>query len=867
MAQRRRPEAVSPHLLNEMREFWRRGLVPLLTVAIFALVAWVIHRELAQYPLKGILQQVRAIPTLAVVRAVLFTVLSYWLLGFYDVLALRYIGRTVSYARAAFTSFIAYAFGHNLGVASFTGAAVRYRLYASSGLSAADVAAVAVFCGITTAIGLSVLAGIAFIAAPTAGAAALHLSAPLVGLIGFLLLGGVLAYAAWSLLRPAPLELRGWSLRAPSPAVALPQIALAIVDLSVSAAVLWVLLPASAGVSAPLFMGIYAVAITAGIISHVPGGLGVFESVMVLAIPGLPADQLVGTLLAWRAVYFILPLLVAALMFAGQVFLALRPKLSRFEQVIAVYVTPVVPQVSGALVFLAGFLLLVSGATPAIDTRLALLWRALPLAVVEISHLAGSVIGLALLVLAQALFRRVAAAYQMTFWLLLAGIVASLLKGLEVEQALVLSLVLAILWLGRRAFYRPSTIMAERFTPVWIASLVIVISTAVWVGFFAHRHVEYSHSLWWTFALQGDAPRMLRASLMVVLLATAFLAMNLLQPARPAPGSASSADLAVARTLLAHSGQALANAVLTGDKRLLFSESRDAFLMYQISGGSWVALGDPVGRRESYEELVWQFRELSDRHAGRPVFYQVSGERLPLYVDLGLAALKLGEEARVPLADFSLEGSARAELRTQRRRAERDGASFEVVPADQLAPLMPRLQQISDAWLEDKAAAEKGFSVGAFSPEYISNFPIGLVRCEGEPVAFATLWAAGDGEELAVDLMRFGPDAPRGAMDFLFIELMLWARAQGFRWLNLGMAPLAGLEQHPLAPAWHRVGNFVFRHGEHFYNFDGLRRYKSKFNPVWESKYLASPGGLMLPRVLLDVSALISGGVREIFAK
>jgi phosphatidylglycerol lysyltransferase len=141
------------------------------------------------------------------------------------------------------------------------------------------------------------------------------------------------------------------------------------------------------------------------------------------------------------------------------------------------------------------------------------------------------------------------------------------------------------------------------------------------------------------------------------------------------------------------------------------------------------------------------------------------------------------------------------------------------------------------------------------------------VRCEGDPVAFASLWMAGDGGELAVDLMRFGPDAPRGAMDFLFIELMLWARTQGYRWLNLGMAPLAGLEQHPLAPVWHRVGNFVFRHGEHFYNFDGLRRYKAKFNPTWESKYLASPGGLVLPRVLLDVSALISGGVREIFSK
>jgi phosphatidylglycerol lysyltransferase len=115
--------------------------------------------------------------------------------------------------------------------------------------------------------------------------------------------------------------------------------------------------------------------------------------------------------------------------------------------------------------------------------------------------------------------------------------------------------------------------------------------------------------------------------------------------------------------------------------------------------------------------------------------------------------------------------------------------------------------------------------------------------------------------------MRFGPDAPRGAMDYLFIELMLWAKAQGYRRFNLGMAPLAGLERHPLAPAWHRVGNFVFRHGEHFYNFEGLRRYKAKFDPEWEPRYLVAPGGVALPRILVDVSVLIAGGMKELFAR
>ena len=290
--------------------------------------------------------------------------------------------------------------------------------------------------------------------------------------------------------------------------------------------------------------------------------------------------------------------------------------------------------------------------------------------------------------------------------------------------------------------------------------------------------------------------------------------------------------------------------------------------MYQIAGRSWIALGDPVGSQAGAEELVWRFREISDHHGGQTVFYQVSAERLPLYVDLGLAALKIGEEARVPLADFSLEGAARADLRQAHRRAQRDGASFEVVPPERASMRSCRCcEQISDAWLASKSTGEKRFSVGAFSPEYLRQFPVAVVRCEGDAGAFANLWTTGTKEELSVDLMRFGPDAPRGAMDYLFIELMLWGRAQGYRWFNLGMAPLAGLEAHPLAPAWHRVGNFVFRHGEHFYNFEGLRRYKAKFDPAWEPRYLVARGGIALPRVLVDVSVLIAGGMKELFAR
>ncbi|HLJ19022.1 MAG TPA: phosphatidylglycerol lysyltransferase domain-containing protein, partial [Stellaceae bacterium] len=437
----------------------------------------------------------------------------------------------------------------------------------------------------------------------------------------------------------------------------------------------------------------------------------------------------------------------------------------------------------------------------------------------------------------------------------------------DFEEASLLVLVLAVLMLGRRAFYRPTAILAEPITPVWVASITGVVVMAVWLGIVSYRHVAYSHELWWTFALDGNAPRMLRASLAVIVLGATYLLWSMLRPARPEPAVAGLQELARARALIDAGDITLANAALTGDKRLLFSDAGDAFLMYQIARHNWIALGDPVGSRAGAEELVWRLREMSDYHGAQTVFYQVCAERLALYVDLGLAALKIGEEARIALGEFSLEGGARADLRQAHRRALRDGATFEVVPPEGVDALLPALKRISDAWLAAKSTGEKRFSMGAFSPQYLRQFPLAIVRSEGIPTAFANLWTTGTRAELSVDLMRFGPDAPRGAMDYLFIELMMWGRREGYRWFNLGIAPLSGLEAHPLAPAWHRVGNFIFRHGEHFYNFEGLRRYKSKFAPIWEPRYLAARGGIALPRVLVDVSVLIAGGMKELFAR
>ena len=183
---------------------------------------------------------------------------------------------------------------------------------------------------------------------------------------------------------------------------------------------------------------------------------------------------------------------------------------------------------------------------------------------------------------------------------------------------------------------------------------------------------------------------------------------------------------------------------------------------------------------------------------------------------------------------------------------------------------------MSDEWLRHKRVREKGFSLGYFDDAYLRHFPMALVYAPGADgdriVAFANLWTGREGGELSPDLMRRAGDAPKGTMDFLFVQLMLWGKTQGYRACNIGMAPLAGLRETTLtrpelAPLWARAGAFLYGCGETFYNFQGLRAFKEKFSPAWESRYLASPGGIALPRVLTNVASLISGGVGGIIRK
>lgn len=835
-----------------------RKLLPIAAVLLALAAIRALSHEFASFHFEDVQRALREIGASRLLGAIALTCLSYLVLTGYDALGVRYIGRVLPYRRVAFAAFEGFAFSQSFGGAGLTGATIRYRLYTGWGLDTAEVAALIVFNSLSYWLGYATLLGIASCVAPAAASELLHLDPQLLRGAGAVILAGVTALVIVNARRRTPWKVWRWELSPPRPTLALGQLLVSSLDWTLAALVPFVLLPAGS-VPYPIFALTFLLAQIAGLLSHVPGGLGVFEAVMLTALgPRVGVVPLLAVLGAFRAVYYLLPLLVAALLLVGSELM--RPERARALALAAGSRSrALAPPLLATAVFGAGCVLLMSGATPALTPRIERLTESLPLPLLELSHFLGSVVGALLLLLARGIQRRQQGAFAVTVALMVLGAASSLLKGLDYEEALIIGCVLLVLLPCHKAFYRRASLLDERFSPSWVAAILVVVAGSVGLVAFANRHTEYAARLWWEFTFDGHAPRSLRAEVGAILVLSFAAMLRLLRPPR-LPGGARTGEMDRVRPLIARSKSTTASLALLGDKRFLFSADGGSGIMYGVRGRSWVSLGDPIGDERGKRELIWAFHELCDRHGGWTAFYQVGSEHAAVYRDLGLGQFKLGEEARVPLAEFSLSGSRRKGLRQSHQHAKREGLSFDLLPAEAVVEWMQELRAISADWLTAKRMSEKGFSLGFFDEAYLRAFPLAVVRQGAELLAFANVLQGADKDELSIDLMRHRTRAPNGVMDYLMLELMLWGHENGYGWFNLGMAPLSGLGSDKLTPLWERAGALIFRYGDSFYNFEGLRRYKAKFDPVWTPRYLACPGGLALPLILADIAALVAGG-------
>ena len=489
----------------------------LLIFALFVVGIIVFYRQIQHINLHDLVIQLKALPVSKFVLAFIFTIGGYLALVGYDWSALRYIGKKLPLPLIAFTSFIGYSLSNTIGVSWLSGGAVRYRLYSRSGLSSAEIALIIAFCVVGFGIGEVLVGGLALIIHPAVFADYFFFPSWMVRALALLFIGLVVGFLFLRSRRKGEIKWKDSTYKIPSTEILTGQIVFSMLDICFAGAALYILLP-DTQLPFLTFLAVYAVALVISVLSHVPGGVGVFEAVIIAALHNtIPVEAITVGLVSYRVIYYILPFILGLLLLIlSESYIGLRKKWTGESQLegtivgVARVAHGAIPAAVSGVTFLSGLLLLIGSSVSLSANSLRLLEDFFPLQLFELSHLLGGVIGMVLILLSFALWQRVWAALWLTAFLFIGAAVISFVQTLDFDRAIILVVSLLLLVLGKKQFYRRARLFSGVFNLQWFLITLAAIAGFIWLLFFSFKSTSYQHYLWWQFAFDDQVSRGLR---------------------------------------------------------------------------------------------------------------------------------------------------------------------------------------------------------------------------------------------------------------------------------------------------------------------------------------------------------------------
>nr|WP_298797240.1 lysylphosphatidylglycerol synthase domain-containing protein [uncultured Acetobacter sp.] len=626
---------------------WRRWLkhLPHLVGLLLMLAAIaVVQHELRHLRLADIKQAMMAIPGRRLWLGVACTFFSYFILSFYDRLAVVQVGyKQISFRRTAFAAFCSYVLSHNLGFSAVSGAAVRYRLYRNWGVSSFAIAQIIAFCSATYLLGAAVLIGGVLVWEPRViPMAGNHVPSWVLAVVGVLLWGCVLAYIGMAF-KVRTFTFRKWTVDLPSPRMAVMQTVVAAADVAATAAIAYVLLPPDVGVDYGSFLAIYIASYTAGLIASVPGGLGVFDGAMLLALgPYMPAPQILGVVLIFRLFYYIIPLFMAGIMFAGhELFLrgddalaqkkrrkqknpkAVRPRPSQLVRESEADFSVAVATGTVSLCGLMLICLVLLDPVPKFGVVQGMFFSAAG----SVSNYLLSLMGVALIGLGIGLSQRVTLAWRGTLALLVTAAVLTFLRGNTVLVPVMLGLSAFLVAPFRACYYRHARLLSEPLSATTLLSLLLLFGC---VFALASRHGVGS---WWQMVFVFPASGAVRWTIALAVLLALIVTGRLMWPGRITVSAWEDDALEHYLTL----DHAMPTIQALNPEGFVAGEGGEAVIPVRRSGVFLVGLGDPAGAQADCVSAIWRMRDLALQEGLKPVFWQVGNAFLRIYDDIGLS--------------------------------------------------------------------------------------------------------------------------------------------------------------------------------------------------------------------------------------
>ncbi|MGM0509439.1 MAG: bifunctional lysylphosphatidylglycerol flippase/synthetase MprF, partial [Fusobacteriota bacterium] len=783
-------------------ELQKQRFLAFLKVLLFIIVLIGIYNMLGNFSYDKFIETYFDVFKKELLLALGFVLLNYMVLFCYDLLAIKYIKSEISFSKIFFTSFIAHGIGNIFGFLGNRSSKVRGRLYSFNDVSSDNIFKISLFCTVTFWLGLISMSSVVFINNFFSKINNLgFLRIPSI-LIGIIFLAMISYYIYVGISKKEYINFKNWKLKVPNIKILISQLIIGTLDWGISAAVLYILLRDSMMLTS--FLPIFFAAQIIGLMSGVPGGIGIFELSFLYLYNG---DSNLGVIfsgiIVYRLIYFVLPFLISSISYSFYE----EYKDSSLKQKFGKYIPSFMPSVLSNLVFIAGLVLILGAFLP--NNKDLFLFQ---------NEIAGSlnffnsIFGVILLILSRGIKNRLKVAYIFSVVFLATGLLFMTIN-FSIIQSSILLMILILLINKKREFNRKTSIFDMKYKFSWIITVVLSVISFVFIGFFGIENIEYNRENLFNFFVREDVSNLIQILFGMTLTFSIFFILKLLKPLNEYKQEITEENLEVAKKIVKEQKNIDGNLVLLRDKYIMFDDEQKAFIMFGIKGKTWVALGDPIGDDEYFSDLIWKFYETTKMNNGFPAFYEVSQDYLNYYLDIGLTLLKIGEDGKIPIENYDLVGKSKKKFRRVINKFDKEGYKFEVIPQEKVSEIMDTLETISDIWITEKKSKEKGFSLGFFDKDYLSNFDIAVVKKDDKIVGFANILTTNKKEEVSIDLMRYIPEFEDGIMDYLFIKIMLWGKDNGYKYFDLGMAPLSGIQANSNSPLWNKFSVFIYKNG------------------------------------------------------
>ncbi|UQS87010.1 bifunctional lysylphosphatidylglycerol flippase/synthetase MprF [Nicoliella spurrieriana] len=593
----------------------------------------------------------------------------------------------------------------------------------------------------------------------------------------------------------------------------------------------------------PLFI----IANIMGVIGMTPGGLGGFDVTITtgLIMLGVDKPQVLVWLAFYRIFYYVVPFIIALILFIHDYgkrineFLDDIPK-TLFQRTAQIILT--------IFLYFSGIMLLLSITLPNVVLVNSFYLSFEPYTFYFLNQLTTIIVAFILIGLARGYGSRVQRSFWPTVVVLLIAIANTLWKeSFPINMSILSIILILLLWLSKGSLYRKrlSYSWGQRIMDTIIFAFTFTAYT--FLGIYNHFHHNFHNGPFKGLFKQPNAylfPSqqvwfagflgLLAASLILVIIYRYFSSKETNWLDQPFDAER------VRHVIDEYGGNEVSHLAFVRDKQIYFytiDDEDQVFFMFKRRANKLVIMGEPVGNAEQFSNAIDQFMIDADQIGLSLVFYEVGEKFTMILHEKGFDFTKAGEEGMVELSKFTLVGKKHRGERALMHKFEREGYQFSIVNPPFDNAFMAELKAISDQWLNGNS--EKGFSLGYFDAYYLNQAPIAIMKDkDGKVVAFANIMPTGEHAITSIDLMRSSDDAPSGIMDGIFINLFQYSLDNKYQYFNLGMAPLSNVGRSRFSFIDEKIANLVYKYGQSFYSFQGLRSYKEKYVNVWVPRYI-----------------------------